>query len=518
MKKSSKIKIIFFTGMMVLCLSACGNSSKATSSDAEETPAVASESNADIVAVSPDGPQFPSLDMTVPTTEPAPEYIRNGTRSWIVADLQKRLMDLGFMDNDEPTDYYGDYTEAAVKIYQRQNGLAQDGIVGQDTLKAIMSDDANYYAAKQGDSGTDISKLQQRLYELGYLANSGEVTGTFDDATLSAVQKFQQMNSLAQDGKVGRKTMNLIYSEDVKANMLAYGEKSDVVMAAQKRLFELGYLTSEPDGTFGLGTVMAIKEFQSRNNQVVDGYLGPGTREALNNPNAQAFGLVLGDQSDTVTKVQQLLSKWGYLSAGSATGYYGDATQQAVKDFQKRNGLAADGSVGAATMAKLTSDTVVKPAPKTNPVKETKASHSGNGTTTGGGGGSTPTDKPTYSGGGSVGTLLSIASSKLGCPYVWGSKGPDSFDCSGFVYWCLNQAGVNQSYMTSGGWAGGGRGQRVGSFSDLQAGDIIVESGHVGICAGDGTVYDASSSNGRVVHRELGSWWQNNFVCGWRIF
>ena len=99
-----------------------------------------------------------------------------------------------------------------------------------------------------------------------------------------------------------------------------------------------------------LYSFMAIKEFQARNNEVVDGFLGPGTRAALNNPKAQAFGLVLGDTSDTVTQVQKLLSKWGYLTADSVTGYYGDATQQAVKDFQDRNGLSSDGSVGSATM------------------------------------------------------------------------------------------------------------------------------------------------------------------------
>ena len=41
---------------------------------------------------------------------------------------------------------------------------------------------------------------------------------------------------------------------------------------------------------------------------------------------------------------------------------------------------------------------------------------------------------------------------------------------------------------------------------------------HVGIAAGGGTVIDASSSNGRVVHRGLTQWWANNFICAWRIF
>lgn len=537
MRKKAAIRTIT-AGMAVLLaalsFSACGSgsSAKSVSGEAAETPAAATDSDAKIVAVSPDGPLFPSLDLVVPTTEAAPEYIRIGTQSWIVADLQRRLMELGFMDNDEPTDYYGEVTENAVKIYQRQNNLPQDGIVGQDTLKAIMDENAKKYAAKKGDVGTDISKLQERLYQLGYLAAESQVTGTFDDATEVAVQKFQQMNSVDADGTVGTKTMNLVYAEDVKPNMLTYGEKSDVVLAAQNRLFELGYLTSTPDGTFGLATVMAIKEFQARNNQVVDGFLGPGTREALNNTNAQPFGLRLGDQSDTVTEVQKLLNHWGYLDADLITGYYGDATRTAVVDFQGRNDLTDDGSVGAATMAKLTSDNVLKAAPKPAPTTAakkkngtsvTKPASNGQGNTEAPGKGNTSsgqtrTSTPAYSGGGSVGNLLSVAASKLGTPYVWGAKGPTAFDCSGFVYWCLNQAGVSQSYMTSGGWASSGRGQRISSFGDLQAGDIIVENGHVGICAGDGTVYDASSSNGEVVHRDLSSWWANNFVCGYRIF
>ena len=486
-----------------------------------------------VLAVSPGGAQFPDMNIVVPTTEAPPEYIRIGTRSWIVKDLQARLMELGFMDNDEPSEYYGEVTQAAVKIYQRQNHLAQDGIVGAETLAAILDENAHYYTAQHGDSGTDIVELQQRLYQLGYLANSSDITGTFDEKTLTAVQKFQQMNELEQDGKIGRQSQNLMYSEEVKPNLVAMGEKSDIVLAAQKRLFLLGYLTSEPDGNFGQGTAMAIREFQSRNDLVVDGYLGPGTRDALNSDNAQPFGLVLGDQSETVSQVQKLLNKWGYLDADLITGYYGDATKRAVVDFQKRNDLSADGSVGAQTMAKLTGNNAKRPAPKQTTAARTQGgsssggSSSGSGSSSGGSSSGGHTDSGSggsqqstyhYSGGGSVGTLLDVASSKIGSPYVWGAKGPNSFDCSGFVYWCLNQAGVNQSYMTSGGWASSGRGQRISSFGDLQAGDIIVVSGHVGIADGGGGVIDASSSNGRVVHRSLSSWWQRNFICGYRIF
>jgi len=111
-----------------------------------------------------------------------------------------------------------------------------------------------------------------------------------------------------------------------------------------------------------------------------------------------------------------------------------------------------------------------------------------------------------------------VALSKLGCKYVWGAKGPSTFDCSGFVYWCLNQVGVKQSYITSKGWRTVGKYKKITNYSSLKAGDIIVVTGHVGIIGEDGTVIDASSSQGKIVHRKLSSWWSSRFICGWRIF
>lgn len=491
---------------------------------AETLPQTAADET--VMAMSPDGPLLPSVaGVDAEYSEPIPDYLRIGMEHPIVAKLQQRLMDLGFMDADEPTNFYGEVSQSAVKVYQRQNKLTQDGVVGPETLEAILSPDAKYYAAQQGDKGDDIQRIQNRLYELGYLAKAELVTGNFGDSTLEAVIKMQEVNGLQTDGKVGRQTMNLLYSEDVKPNMLSYGEKSEVVLEAQKRLKALGYMTSEPDGAYGNDTIIAVKQFQSRNDQIVDGYLGPSTRIALNSGSAVPNGLALGDSGDMVQKVQTKLKQLGYLSSGSVTGYYGEVTENAVKLFQRTNRLSADGLVGAQTMAKLTSADAKK-APANAPAttggsssnrgnSSSGGSSSSGGNKSSGGSYSTP-NTGTASGGASA--LISVASSKLGCPYVWGAKGPNSFDCSGFVYWCLNQVGVRQSYITSSGWRSVGKYTKITSFSNLRAGDIVVVSGHVGIVAGGGTVIDASSGNGRVVHRSLSSWWQRNFICGWRIF
>ena len=59
-----------------------------------------------------------------------------------------------------------------------------------------------------------------------------------------------------------------------------------------------------------------------------------------------------GSSGTTVKKIQQKLKNWGYYS-GSVDGIYGAKTKAAVKYFQRKNGLTADGVAGDKTLAAL---------------------------------------------------------------------------------------------------------------------------------------------------------------------
>ena len=59
-----------------------------------------------------------------------------------------------------------------------------------------------------------------------------------------------------------------------------------------------------------------------------------------------------GSYGSTVRQIQEKLSNWGYYS-GSVDGVYGSRTEEAVKKFQRKNGLTADGIAGSATLAAL---------------------------------------------------------------------------------------------------------------------------------------------------------------------
>ena len=65
-------------------------------------------------------------------------------------------------------------------------------------------------------------------------------------------------------------------------------------------------------------------------------------------PVSHAESLRRGSRGDLVTTLQKRLKTWGYYT-GSVDGIFGSQTEQAVKYFQRKNGLAADGIVGPAT-------------------------------------------------------------------------------------------------------------------------------------------------------------------------
>lgn len=87
--------------------------------------------------------------------------------------------------------------------------------------------------------------------------------------------------------------------------------------------------------------------------------------------------------------------------------------------------------------------------------------------------------------------VVDRAYAQLGKPYVWGAGGPDSFDCSGLVGYCLK--GTPGHWCTTGTIAGWPR------VTNPQPGDICIRSGHTGVYIGNGQMIHASTPKTGVI-------------------
>lgn len=165
------------------------------------------------------------------------------------------------------------------------------------------------------------------------------------------------------------------------SSTLRRGASGEAVKEVQQQLKELGYYRGAVDGNFGEGTETAVKAFQRASGLSVDGAVGPTTYNAMFSSAAVAYAsptpnatktpapsetLRRGDSGARVKAVQQRLKELGYYR-GSVDGEFGEGTEDAVRAFQKRNGLSADGAVGKATMEKLNSDSAKTAPPASSP-------------------------------------------------------------------------------------------------------------------------------------------------------
>ncbi|MEN6472227.1 MAG: peptidoglycan-binding protein [Clostridiaceae bacterium] len=337
--------------------------------------------------------------------------------------------------------------------------------------------------------------------------------------------------------------------KDIKAQgtaqyfTLKFGDSDAIVMDIQSRLMELGYFDSdEPTDYFGPATEAAAKRFQHVHHMAETGMADELFQCVLFSPNALPYHMAEGDKGGDVERLQLRLDELGYYE-GNVNGYFGTATARALMAFQKKNGLSQDAVAGGETRELLfsprakpkidpTPTPTPKPSktPKPSPTPSKKPSFSAtpapssawgsNGGSSGNNGGSTIIPVT----GSGIDGLIAAAKSRLGAPYVWSAEGPDSFDCSGLVYYCLRSVGVSVKRYAAVGFSQVTDWQTV-SFSELRAGDLIffrsdssATISHTGIWLGGNSYIHASSSSGKVVISTWTDWANRNFMLGKRVF
>ena len=282
----------------------------------------------------------------------------------IQAQLNKKGCSVGTVDG-----IAGPATYNAVISFQNKNGLTADGQVGTatwDILFDTVSGGVNYNRILKLTSplmqGDDVKAVQNKLNSLGY--NCGVADGYYGNDTKNAVVKFQSAKGLTADGEVGPATWNALFSSSSSSTGSSYTRLLKVtsplmygndIKAVQNKLNSLGYNCGTADGYYGNDTKNAVVKFQSAKGIDADGIVGPTTWNLLfnNSSNGGSYNRILKVTSplmygDDVRDVQNKLNSLGY-NCGTADGYYGNDTKNAVVKFQSAKGLTADGEVSPAT-------------------------------------------------------------------------------------------------------------------------------------------------------------------------
>ncbi|WP_245934738.1 C40 family peptidase [Paranoxybacillus vitaminiphilus] len=429
-----------------------------------------------------------------------------------VKELQDLLKAKGFFAYHTSTGYFGPVTEKAVKEFQASVHLTPTGIVDKATYEKLKSSVSTHQPGnvlKMGAKGESVSVLQRNLKTLGYFTYP-KITGYYGSVTAEAVKRFQQ----------------------------AYGLKADGVVDSQ--------------------TLQKIQEAVQRKNKPQ-----AASKQNENGTNSSPV-LKLGTRGKEVSQLQLHLKTLGYFQYPTITDYYGSATSDAVRKFQKENGLKVTGIADSITLAKIRQAIEQKEksqaaAPKRDvylaigsigeQVKQVQMKLKQLGyftypTITGYYGSVTAeavkqfqksvqlpatgtVDSQTYellmdkeaNKTFDVMDLIADAAELLGIPYVWGGETPETgFDCSGFLVYVFKKQGISLPRTVATIWNAG---KPVNAPS---VGDIVFfetyqpGASHAGIYIGNNQFIHSGGTNGVSISRLDSPYWSQRYLGAKRYY
>ena len=322
-----------------------------------------------------------------------------------------------------------------------------------------------------GLTSSAIADIQSALKALGYLENP---SGAYDSATRTAIEEFQEDNALPSDGIAGDETLALLLSDSAKKGRLQSNYTGD------KRIWR------EPpkDGVDGWSSITADKISAYSGSSVTSSGAECKLGTASVNPNAIPIGTEL------------YIPGYGYAIAADVNAYK-NKVNHLTKEPLNMIDLWFASKEDARKWENKHNFTILYRGADARPAREAPTADA----------------------------IASTAKNQIGKKYALNASGPDEFDCSGLVYYVLNECGIAVDRKDCAGYAQNADWGKIESLSDVKAGDILFfhsanssDIQHAGIAVSSKNMIDASSSHRKVAERGFQTrYWKEHFAFARRV-
>ena len=323
-----------------------------------------------------------------------------------------------------------------------------------------------------GLTSSAIADIQSALKALGYLEN---LSGAYDSATRAAIEMFQEDNALPSDGIAGGETLALLLSDSAKNWTLADG-----IYTGDKRIWR------EPpkDGVDGWSSIAADKIAAYSGSSVTSTGAECKLGTASVNPNAIPIGTEL------------YIPGYGYAIAADVNAYK-NKVNHLTKEPLNMIDLWFASKEDARKWENKHNFTILYRSADARPAREAPTADA----------------------------IAATAKNQVGKEYVLNASGPDEFDCSGLVYYVLNECGIAVDRKDCAGYAQNEDWSKIESLGDVKAGDILFfhsanssDIQHAGIAVSSKNMIDASSSHRKVAERGFQTrYWKEHFAFARRV-
>jgi len=323
-----------------------------------------------------------------------------------------------------------------------------------------------------GLTSSAVADIQSALKALGYLENP---SGAYDSATRAAIEMFQEDNALPSDGIAGDETLALLLSDSAKNWTLADG-----IYTGDKRIWR------EPpkDGVDGWSSITADKISAYSGSSVTSTGAECKLGTASVNPNAIPIGTEL------------YIPGYGYAIAADVNAYK-NKVNHLTKEPLNMIDLWFASKEDARKWENKHNFTILYRSADARPAREAPTADA----------------------------IAATAKNQVGKEYVLNASGPDEFDCSGLVYYVLNECGIAVDRKDCAGYAQNADWSKIESLDDVKAGDILFfhsanssDIRHAGIAVSSKNMIDASSSHRKVVKRSCNTdYWNRHFAFARRV-